>query len=53
MLHAIVIGIDRYADPRIQDLVCARNDAHTFGTLLSERIAPAERRVTIRRCIDC
>jgi uncharacterized caspase-like protein len=47
MLHAIVIGIDRYADPRIQDLACARNDAHTFGTLLGERIAPAERRVTM------
>ena len=47
MLHAIVIGIDRYADPRIQDLSCARNDAHTFGALLNERIAPAERRVTM------
>jgi uncharacterized caspase-like protein len=47
MLHAILIGIDRHADPRIRDLACARNDAHTFGTLLSERIEPAERRVTM------
>ncbi|HWN68657.1 MAG TPA: caspase family protein [Haliangium sp.] len=47
MLHAIVIGIDRHADPRIRNLTCARNDAHTFGALLSERIAPAERRVTM------
>lgn len=44
MLHAIAIGIDRYSDPRIRDLACARSDAHTFGTLLSERITPAERR---------
>ena len=47
MLHAIAIGIDRYADPRIRDLACARHDAHTFGSLLSERIEPAQRRVTM------
>jgi uncharacterized caspase-like protein len=47
MLHAIIIGIDRYLDPRIRDLACARHDAHTFGTLLSERVHPAQRRVTM------
>jgi uncharacterized caspase-like protein len=47
MLHAVVVGIDRYADPRIRDLTCARHDAHTFGSLLSERIAPDERCVTM------
>jgi uncharacterized caspase-like protein len=47
MLHAVIIGIDRHADPRIRDLGCARHDAHTFGALLSERIAPEDRRVTV------
>lgn len=47
MLHAVVIGIDWYADPRIRDLSCARRDAHALGSLLGERIVPAERRVTM------
>lgn len=45
MLHAIAIGIDRYADPKIRDLSCAGDDARAFAALLGERIAPDQRRV--------
>jgi uncharacterized caspase-like protein len=45
MLHAVLIGIDRYRDPDIPDLWFARSDAETFASLLIERILPAERRV--------
>ena len=46
MLHAVVIGIDQYADPRIRNLECAVRDARAFASLLGERIAPGDRDVT-------
>ena len=47
MLHAVIIGIDRYADPRIRNLSCAGCDAQIVASLLGDRIAPDERRVTL------
>lgn len=49
MLHATIIGIDRYADRRIRPLSFASRDAETFGRLLSERIRPEDRHVTVLR----
>lgn len=34
--HAVTIGIDRYADPRIRDLVTAVNDARRIAATLKE-----------------
>ena len=45
MLHAVVIGIDRYADPKILNLGCAVHDAQTVASLLRDRIVPDERHV--------
>jgi uncharacterized caspase-like protein len=46
MLHAVVVGVDRYQDPSIQDLSCARGDAEAVAKLL-ERIHPHEREVEL------
>lgn len=45
MLHAVIIGIDSYRDPRIPELICARSDAEMLSQLLLRRIVPAEREV--------
>lgn len=45
MLHAIMVGINKYRDPSIDDLSYARKDAEDFGTLINERIHPSERQV--------
>ncbi len=45
MLHAVLIGINKYKDPNIRDLSFARNDAEVFGKLLEERIHPSERKI--------
>lgn len=47
MLHAVLVGIDQYRDPDIRGLRCARRDAETMATLLSERILPEERDVRL------
>lgn len=47
MLRAVVIGINNYADPRIQDLSYAVADAAALARLLDERIHPAERTVKV------
>lgn len=47
MLHAVVIGIDEYADPEIPPLGCAVADARAVASLLEERIAPDERKVQV------
>ena len=46
MLHAVVIGVDTYADPKIKPLQCARADAEALAEVLSERSAE-ERQVTL------
>jgi uncharacterized caspase-like protein len=38
MLHAVILGIDRYADDRIKDLRFARADAEALASTLSERV---------------
>lgn len=38
MFHAVVVGIDRYADDKIKDLQFARADAEALAALLDERI---------------
>lgn len=50
MLHAVVIGIDRYQDFRIDDLSCAVADARAVASLLERRLAPDER--TVRLLLD-
>lgn len=45
MLHAVIIGIDRYADPNIGNLRAARADAEALSRLLRSRIAGSERTV--------
>jgi uncharacterized caspase-like protein len=47
MLHAVLVGIDRYTDPDIRALRYARADAEALGKLFEERIHPAERRVRL------
>lgn len=46
MLHAVVVGIDRYRDYRISNLRYARLDAEAVAGLI-ERIHPGERRVRL------
>jgi uncharacterized caspase-like protein len=46
MFHAVVIGISRYADPKIVDLRYAREDAEAIAEVLDERIE-GRRRVTV------
>jgi uncharacterized caspase-like protein len=38
MLHAVIIGIDQYADDKIKDLRFARADAAALATLLGDRV---------------
>ncbi|WP_428265674.1 caspase family protein [Haliangium sp.] len=46
MLHVVVIGIDRYADPKIRNLTYATSDAQAVGALFAGRIVADQRRVT-------
>ena len=46
MLHAVVVGIDRYSDPDIRKLGYARADAEAVAELI-ERIHPAERDIRL------
>ncbi|MFJ3793172.1 caspase domain-containing protein [Kitasatospora sp. NPDC090091] len=46
MLHAVIVGIDRYRDPSIADLHCARADAEAMAQLI-KRVHPAERRMHV------
>lgn len=47
MLHAVLVGIDRYRDPDIKNLSYARADAEALGELIENGIHPAERRVRL------
>ncbi len=47
VLHAVLVGINRYRDPDIRGLRCARPDAEEFARLLEERIHPSERQVWV------
>lgn len=46
MLHALIVGIDKYADDKINDLQFASADAEALATLLNERVEGA-RNVTL------
>ncbi|WP_189530029.1 caspase family protein [Streptomyces roseolilacinus] len=46
VLHAVVVGVDRYRDPRIADLSWARRDAEAVAELV-EQVHPSQRRVTL------
>lgn len=46
MLHAVVVGINKYQDPRIKDLFFARSDAEAFYRLL-ENINAKERHIQL------
>jgi uncharacterized caspase-like protein len=50
MLHAVVIGIDAYADPEIAQLRFAAADAKGIARLLQERIEPSE--LSLRLVLD-
>jgi uncharacterized caspase-like protein len=50
MLHAVLVGVNEYADQDIPNLKCARADAERFANLLERRIQPRER--SVRRLID-
>lgn len=45
MLHAVIVGVDRYRDPNIRALSYARADAEALKDLIEDRIHPAERQV--------
>ncbi len=45
MLHAVLIGIDKYRDQNIKGLSYARADAEALKELLESRLHPAERTV--------
>jgi len=47
MLHAVVIGINSYRDPRIPNLEYARDDAEAIARLIESAIHPEDRRVTV------
>lgn len=47
ILHVLTVGINRYRDPRIQDLACARQDAEAFGQLFADRMVKEDRKVQI------
>jgi len=47
MLHAVLVGINRYSDPNIRCLRYARADAEALAKLVEERVHPAERRVRL------
>ncbi len=38
MFHAVIIGINHYADEKIRDLAFAREDAQALASLLDERV---------------
>ena len=44
MFHAVIIGINHYADEKIRDLKFARADAEALARVLEERVEG-------RRCI--
>ncbi|MEO3863319.1 caspase family protein [Acrocarpospora sp. B8E8] len=46
MLHAVLVGIDRYRDRRIRNLRFARSDAEAVARLLT-RVDPAERDIRL------
>ncbi len=50
MLHAVLVGINKYKDPNINNLSFAKNDAVVFGKLLEDRIQQSDR--TIRLFLD-
>jgi uncharacterized caspase-like protein len=45
MLHAILIGIDKYRDPNIRTLSYAQADAEALKDLIEDRIHPVERQI--------
>jgi uncharacterized caspase-like protein len=47
MLYAVLIGINKYKDPNIRDLSCARKDAIQLGQLIETNIAASERQVRL------
>ncbi|AUX41098.1 uncharacterized protein SOCE26_025030 [Sorangium cellulosum] len=47
MLHAVSVGVNTYADPRVLNLSCARQDAEAFARLIEQRVAPEERAVRL------
>lgn len=47
MLHAVIVGIDKYLDQEIGELSYACADARAFAQLLDERIHPPDRRVRL------
>jgi hypothetical protein len=46
MFHAVIVGIDRYADEKVRDLEFARADAEAVARLLNNRIE-GNRQVTL------
>jgi uncharacterized caspase-like protein len=38
MFHALLIGIDRHADPQVPDLCCAQTDAEALSAFLREHL---------------
>jgi uncharacterized caspase-like protein len=49
MLHAVVIGINSYQDPRIPNLKYACADADSIARLIESAIHPEDRRVVLLR----
>jgi uncharacterized caspase-like protein len=47
MLHAIAVGINKYADRNVSGLQYASADAKAFAQLISERIEPEDRKVLL------
>lgn len=46
MFHAVIVGINHYADEKIRDLEFARSDAEALAALLNERV-DGNRQVTL------
>lgn len=46
MLHALFIGVDRYADRHVGGLRCARQDAEEFASFLSDHLE-TDRQITL------
>jgi uncharacterized caspase-like protein len=49
MLHAVLVGIDRYKDPDIRPLRYARADAEELAKLFESRIHPSDRLIHLLR----
>lgn len=47
MLHAVIVGIDKYRDPQINNLSYARADAEALAGLIAAGIHPTERKVRL------